>query len=86
MSSFTQTRLERIYAMLRWVEDPETSQGCERYQRILRDMEGLTAHPWIQYILRGRRMVRVIDVCSGTGLVGIALSLGYLEVEGLRLS
>jgi len=73
MSAFTQTQLERIYAMLRWVEDPETSQGYERYQRILRDMEGLTAHPWIQDILRGRRMVRVIDVYSGTGLAGIAL-------------
>jgi SAM-dependent methyltransferase len=94
MSAFTQTQLERIYAMLKWVEDPETSQGYERYQRILRDMEGLTAHPWIQDILRGRRMVRVIDVCSGTGLAGIALSRilrgGGFEVKltlvDLRLS
>jgi hypothetical protein len=57
MSSFTQPQLERIYAVLRWVEDPETPQGYERYQRILRDMERLTAHPWIQDILGGRRML-----------------------------
>ena len=33
-----------------------------------------TLHPWIQDVLKDRKVVRVIDVCSGVGLAGIAFS------------
>jgi len=69
-----QYELERLYTIFPWIEDPESPQGYERYQRVLRDMEKLITHSWIQNILKTRRLVKIIDICSGTGFAGTALS------------
>uniref|UniRef100_A0A7C5YXU3 Class I SAM-dependent methyltransferase n=1 Tax=Ignisphaera aggregans TaxID=334771 RepID=A0A7C5YXU3_9CREN len=67
-------RMEKFYNLHPWVEDPETPQGFERYQQVLKIMEQLVSHLWIQDILKDRKVIRVIDVCSGMGLAGIAFS------------
>jgi len=67
-------RMEKFYTLHPWVEDPETPQGFKRYQQVLKVIEQLVSHPWIQDILRDRKVVRVIDVCSGVGLAGVAFS------------
>jgi len=74
-----QIELEKLYSLISWVEDPETPQGIERYRQIRGDMEQLINHNWIKEFLKDRRIVRVIDVCSGTGLAGIALSKVLVE-------
>ena len=68
-----QIELEKLYSLISWVEDPETPRGIERYRQIRGDMEQLINHNWIKEFLKDRRIVRVIDVCSGTGLAGTAL-------------
>ncbi len=74
-----QIELEKLYSLISWVEDPETPQGIERYRQIRGDMEQLINYNWIKEFLKDRRIVRVIDVCSGTGLAGIALSKVLVE-------
>lgn len=67
-------RMEKYYTLHPWIEDLETSQGFERYQQVLKVMEQMVSHQWIQDILKDRKVVKVIDVCSGMGLAGIAFS------------
>ncbi len=66
--------LERLYRVYRWVEDPFTREGFERYRSILDSMEKVIEHKWVREVVSGRVLVRIIDLCGGTGLAGTALS------------
>jgi len=79
ISMSLQIELEKLYSLISWVEDPETPQGIMRYRQIRGDMEQLINHNWIKEFLKDRRIVRVIDICSGTGLAGIGLSKVLVE-------
>jgi len=35
-------------------------------------MEKLVAHPWLQELFKSKKSVSVIDICSGTGIEGVA--------------
>jgi len=64
--------MEKFYTLHPWIEDPETPRGFERYQQELKVMEKLVAHPWLQELFKSNKSVSVIDICSGTGIRGVA--------------
>jgi len=64
--------MEKFYTLHPWIEDPETPRGFERYQQELKVMEKLVAHPWLQELFKSKKSVSVIDICSGTGIEGVA--------------
>ena len=81
MGSSTEETLERLYQLIGWVEDLSSPEGRRRFDRYLRLLPDLLAHPWIAALLQ--RELRIADVCAGTGLGGIALAK-LLAVRGLR--
>ena len=72
--------LERLYKMFPWPEDPYTRAGRERYESARRDMERLVEHPWVVEAIRGKERPRVLDLCGGTGIGGVALASALLEL------
>ncbi|MGC9148190.1 MAG: class I SAM-dependent methyltransferase [Sulfolobales archaeon] len=66
--------LEKFYHLFPWREDPDTPSGYKRYQEVVEDMKFLVNHPWIQKILQMKKEIEIIDLCSGVGFGGAALS------------
>ncbi|MEM1508259.1 MAG: class I SAM-dependent methyltransferase [Thermofilaceae archaeon] len=66
--------LNRLYRVFPWPEDPSTAEGLRRYQTSVSELETVVKHEWFKEFLNKRRMLKVIDVCSGTGIGGIALA------------
>jgi methylase of polypeptide subunit release factors len=67
-------RLEVFYTLHPWIEDLETYEGLKRYREVVELMERVTSHPWFRELVESRKRIKIIDVCSGTGIGGIALS------------
>ncbi|MGC8932539.1 MAG: class I SAM-dependent methyltransferase [Candidatus Methanodesulfokora sp.] len=71
--------LERMYELFRWPEDIRKSSGRKRYEESLKDLAVIAAHDWIKEVLE-RERVRIVDICSGTGIGGIALAKRIAEL------
>jgi len=63
----------RFYSLGIWPEDPYSGQGKKRYETALKDMETLLSNKRLQKLIE-KREVKVLEVCGGTGIGGIALS------------
>ncbi len=71
---FSSEWLEKTYSAFKWIEDPFTREGFERYKKILESMDKIVEHKWIREVIEKRDKIRIIDLCGGTGLAGIALA------------
>jgi len=74
--------MEKLYSIFPWIEDPFTEEGLKRFQELLSVFKSIIEHSWIRELIGKRRELRIVDLCSGTGIGGIALSkillgLGY---------
>lgn len=65
---------ERFYRLIQWPEDPATPEGFKRYKGTLSLFEQLLKHEWLRELIERREPLRLIDLCSGTGLAGIAFA------------
>jgi len=65
------SELDSLYSLLPWYGDPYTPQGRERYERALKEFSELKAHPFIEEL---PEEPRILDVLSGEGIGGVALS------------
>jgi len=72
-------RLEECYRILRWPEDLESGVGKRRFEEAYRFFRSLLKHEWIAELLKHRDRVRVLDICSGTGIGGLALAKALLD-------
>ena len=70
--------LSRLYRLVRWPEDPWSKEGRARYERALERFRSLREHEWISDVT-GRGTVRVLDLCGGTGIGGVALAKALSE-------
>jgi SAM-dependent methyltransferase len=75
---FDPESLKKIYKLFRWPEDL-SKEGKERYERALEEFGKIISHRWIEEVLR-RGRVRIVDICSGTGVGGIALAKRVVEL------
>ncbi len=67
-------RLELFYEIFPWAEDIESPEFMRRFDEACRVFSELIDHPWIIEILSGKRIIRILDVCGGVGIAGIALA------------
>ncbi len=72
-------RLEELYRLVPWPEDPRSEEGKRRYVEALSQMRKLLGHEWLKQLLESRRKVSVLDVCGGTGIGGVALARALQE-------
>ena len=70
--------LERLYRVFPWSEDPFTERGLRRYQASLSEFKAMLSHGWFRFT-GGRRELKLVDLCSGTGIGGIALAKVLVE-------
>jgi len=73
------SNLSEFYKILGWPEDPYSDAGRKRFENALKFMEILTKHRWIRNILNKRKVIKILDVCGGTGIGGIALTKILLD-------
>ena len=73
-------RLERIYEVLHWPEDLGSPRGRERFEGAYRVFKEVVRHDWLKELVEGRTCVRVLDVCGGTGVGGLALAKALKEL------
>jgi predicted O-methyltransferase YrrM len=71
--------LEDIYRVVPWPEDPWSEKGRERFEKALKRFKKLISHEWIGSLSSSRSRVRILDVCGGTGIGGIALAKTLTE-------
>ena len=55
------------------IHDPYTGEGRKRYLEAIERFRKLTRHEWFESFLKVRRSIRVVDLCGGTGIGGVAL-------------
>jgi len=77
-------RLEELYGLVQWVEDPRSEEGMRKYLEALDRVRKLLEHDWFKKLLESRRRVSVLDVCGGTGIGGVALAK-VLDEEGVEV-
>ncbi len=70
--------MSKLYQLTRWPEDPRSEEGRKRYVEALDRFRSLLSHEWFSEILN-RGKVRLVDICGGTGIGGVALSKVLLE-------
>ena len=71
-------RLEKIYSVFPWPEDLHSVEGRRRFEEACSVFREVIEHPWVRSIL-GKQRIRVLDVCGGTGIGGIALAKVLIE-------
>jgi len=77
--------LETAYRIACWKDDPWTREGRERYTSALRRFKLLLKHPWFKEIL-SKDVVKILDLCSGKGIGGVALAKVIQENTEVELS
>ena len=55
------------------IHDPYTGEGRKRYLEATERFRKLTRHEWFESFLKVRRSIKVVDLCGGTGIGGVAL-------------
>lgn len=66
--------MERLYRLFPWVEDPFTAEGLSRYRAAVSEFKTVVTHGWFRELISGRRELRLVDLCSGAGIGGVALA------------
>jgi hypothetical protein len=65
--------LERLYSLVNWQDDLSTGEGRVRYEQIKGEMRQVAEHEWLRSLLSGRE-AKVLDLCGGAGIAGIAMA------------
>ncbi|ALL00296.1 hypothetical protein Pyrde_0246 [Pyrodictium delaneyi] len=75
----TSEELEKLYSLGIWPEDPYTDVGMQRFRQALGHMARLVEHEYVQRLLQSRKSVRILDLCAGTGVGGVALAKTLMD-------
>ena len=75
--------MERLYRLYPWPEDPYTIEGRKRYEESLNMFKNVVEHEWFKSLIESKSKLRIVDLCGGTGIGGVALS--KVVVDNLKL-
>ncbi len=75
--------MEKLYKIYSWPEDPFSDEGRRRFEESLNVFKTLLKHEWLSSLVKGLSSVRIVDVCGGTGIGGIALGKVLRDELGL---
>ncbi len=75
--------LERVYEILPWGDDLRDPKVRSRFEESMNDFKRLLDHEFLKNIV-GKSTVRIVDVCGGGGIGGIALAK-VLAGKGVRV-
>ncbi len=72
--------MEKLYRLFPWIEDPFTAEGLKRYRDAVSEFEVIAKHKWLKELVDRRRELKIVDLCSGTGIGGIALAKVLMDL------
>ncbi len=72
------SELSELYRLMKWPDDPRVGRGRVRLERAVERFKRLLAHEWVKE-LASRGKLRVLEVCAGRGLGGIAFAKAAAE-------
>ena len=72
-------KLEKLYQVFPWPEDLEADRAKQRFDEAYNVFRELLKHQWFRELLSRKDVVRVLDICGGTGIGGIALAKALIE-------
>ena len=75
--------LELVYEVFPWHEDLSLTEGYERFKEALDDFRKVLDHELVRSVI-DRGFVRVVDICGGGGIGGIALAK-VLSEKGVKV-
>ena len=67
-------KIEKSYKVAKWIEKPDSPTSVKRYEETLSEMKRITEHEWIVNELKKKKNAKILDVCGGWGIAGVALS------------
>lgn len=79
-----QERIEKVYKLGFWPQNPESPIVKKRFREALDIFERLINHEWFNEILSIKNNIRILEICSGTGIGGIALAK-VLKRKGIKI-
>jgi len=65
--------LEALYRLVEWPSTPCTPEGRRKAFEALAAFHRVLDHEWLRAVYEPRRVVRVLDLCSGGGVAGYAM-------------
>ncbi len=65
--------LSRLYSIWPWPADPWSEEGRRRYEESIKKFHSLLEHDWLSRQVSDKKTVRILDICGGTGIGGVAL-------------
>jgi ubiquinone/menaquinone biosynthesis C-methylase UbiE len=71
--------IEEMYRLYPWPEDPSRDEGKRRYYEALNKFKVAVKHEWMNKLINSKKHLKIIELCSGTGIGGIALSKILIE-------
>jgi len=77
-------RLTEFYSLNIWPMDPDTEEGKARFRAAVEKFSGLLRHVLLKGLLSRGDVVKILEVCGGSGIGGCALATA-LENEGARV-
>jgi len=76
--------IEELYRVFPWPETPGSPLFVERLKEVTKIMKDLLSHEFTSDVLKGKDIIRVIDICSGIGVASFVLSKLLIE-EGYEV-
>ncbi len=67
-------KLSKFYKTYIWPDDPLSEWEKKSFKRALKFTEILISHNWIKDIISKKQDIKVLEVCGGAGIGGVALS------------
>ncbi len=70
--------IKNLYALDVWPMDPYSKRGQERFRKGIEVFNKLMKHDWLQKLVK-KGKIRIIEICAGTGIGGVALAKALEE-------
>ncbi len=69
----------KLYKLDIWPQDPYSVEGKQRFESSLKEFDKVLEHEWLRDFLVGKKCVKILEVCSGTGIGGVGLAKLILD-------
>lgn len=70
--------ITELYSLDIWPMDPRSEEGRKRFEEAKEQFKKLLTHEWIKKLIE-KKEVRILEICAGTGIGGVALSRVLLD-------
>jgi len=66
--------LKSFYKVFGFPEDPRSKLGSQRYEKAIKKFQVVVNHDWFKDLIQKKRKIKILELCSGMGIGGVALA------------